>query len=142
MLRHLIAGRTSAVMLLLVVATSFAIPNGQAESWRVTAYAAGSSDSVAIRTISGTRTGLGHPAGMVVGGGSELLVTNKANNSVTVYARGAGGNVAPRRTISGARTGLIDPRDVALDSSGILYVSNIKNSTITVYEVCRSNCGP
>src|SRR5574337_1360581 len=89
--RHLIGWRTFAVILLLVLATSLAKINGPAESWRMTAYAAGSSGSVALRTISGTRTGLGHPAGMVVGGGSELLVSNKANNSVTVYARGAGG---------------------------------------------------
>jgi len=116
--KYLIAWRTFAVTLLLVFATSLAMTNGLAESWRMTAYAAGSSESVALRTISGTRTGLGHPAGMVVAGGSELQVSNKANNSVTVYARGAGGNVAPRRTISGARTGLIDPRDVALDSNG------------------------
>src|SRR5713226_8743640 len=130
--RHLIVWRTFGVMPLVVLAASFAVSNGQPGSSRITAYASGSSDNVALRTIGGARTGLGHPAGITLGGTSDLHVSNKANNSVTVYTRGARGNVAPRRIISGARTGLDNPRDVVLDSSGNLYVSN-KNNSITVY---------
>ena len=82
-------------------------------------------------SISGARTGLGHPAGITLDGASDLHVSNKANNSVTVYTRGVRGNVAPRRTISGAGTGLNNPRDAVLDSRGNLYVSN--RNSITVY---------
>ncbi len=53
-------------MLLLVVAANLAISNGEPESSRITAYAAGSSDNVALRIISGARTGLGHPAGITL----------------------------------------------------------------------------
>jgi len=92
-------------------------------------------------SISGARTGLGHPAGITLDGASDLHVSNKANNSVTVYTRGVRGNVAPRRTISGAGTGLNNPRDVVLDSGGNLYVSN--RNSITVYAPrARGNAPP
>ena len=102
-------------MLSLVLAVNFAMSNGQPGASRTTANAAGPSDTAALRTISGARTGLGHPAGITLDGASDLHVSNKANNSVTVYTRGVRGNVAPRRTISGAGTGLNNPRDVVLD---------------------------
>ncbi len=78
MQRYLIALRTFAVVVLLVLAANLAISNGQPESSRITAYAAGSSDNVAVRTISGARTGLGHPAGITLDGTTVLLTVQAA----------------------------------------------------------------
>jgi hypothetical protein len=59
--------------------------------------------------LQGAATGLSSPSGVVADvANSELLVTN-VNNSVTVYARTAGGNTAPLRTLQGAATGLNNP---------------------------------
>ena len=49
--------------------------------------------------------------GLLVAGAAEaqeeLFVANDTNNSITVYGRTAGGNIAPLRTLSGAATGLL-----------------------------------
>ena len=45
----------------------------------------------------------------------ELAVVDTSNNSVTVYARTASGDVAPLRTLSGGATGLNSPAGLALD---------------------------
>lgn len=64
---------------------------------------------------------------------SGLYIPNAGADSITVYAPGASGNVAPLRTIRGALTGLITPYSVALDAAGNLYVTNGNGSSITVY---------
>ncbi|MDP9018004.1 MAG: hypothetical protein M3N19_06775 [Candidatus Eremiobacteraeota bacterium] len=43
-----------------------------------------------------------------------IYVANGVNNSITEYATGANGNVAPIRTISGANTGLSGPAGVSI----------------------------
>lgn len=47
--------------------------------------------------------------------------------SVTVYAPGANGNVAPQRSIMGKDTGLVNPNGIAVDADGNIYVSNVSN---------------
>src|SRR5437868_3910345 len=59
-------------------------------------------------------------------------VANFQGNSVTEYAEGANGNVAPVATISGANTGLSAPEGVVVDlSSGTTFVSNHGNDSVT-----------
>jgi hypothetical protein len=58
------------------------------------------------------------------GGSSGPVATLAAPNSVTIYAAGANGNVAPIRTIYGSETDLYDPAGVALGVSGAVYVTN------------------
>jgi hypothetical protein len=54
-----------------------------------------------LRIIQGNRTGLSNPTGVFVDAvNNELLVANWGNHTITVYPRGAGGNVTPRRVIS------------------------------------------
>ena len=64
---------------------------------------------------------------------SGLYVANGYSNSITVYALGATGNVAPVRTIIGPSTGLFGPYGIVLDGIGNLYVANLANNSITVY---------
>ncbi len=96
-----------------------------------------------IRDISGSNTGLSQPFGIAVGADGEIYVANDtefaSTESITVYAAGANGNVAPIRTIAGANTALFDPTGVAVDSQGDAYVSNIGSyndsipPSVTVY---------
>ena len=76
---------------------------------------------------------LGLPAGCAasstVSGTAEPTVVT----GVTVYAKGAMGDVAPVRTIAGARTGLQFPSAVAVDARGERYVADRTANTVTVY---------
>jgi hypothetical protein len=110
----------------------------------VTVYAAGSTGNVApTQTIAGTRTGLDIPVQIAVDSNSNIYVANvtypnSGNGSLTVYAAGANGNVAPTETIEGAKTGLNLPAGIALDSSDNIYAANFDRtdytaSSITVY---------
>jgi hypothetical protein len=94
----------------------------------VTVYAAGSAGNVApIATISGTNTLLSNPFGIALDSSNNIYVANGINTgtaSVTVYAAGSNGNVAPTRTITGTLTGLADPSGVAVDPLGRIFVAN------------------
>ena len=90
----------------------------------------------ATATIAGSNTGLGFPRGITLDAAGRLYVTNVANqlnNSITVYAAGAMGNIPPTVTIAGSNTGLNHPWGIALDGAGQLYVTNGNDSTINVY---------
>jgi hypothetical protein len=110
----------------------------------VTVYAAGANGNVApIRTIAGSNTGLDSPWSLALDAGGKVYVTNLAtfpmkHDSVTVYASGANGNVAPIQTIVGSNTGLQAPFGIALDASGNIYVTNLvskirKYDSVLVY---------
>ena len=55
------------------------------------------------------------------------------NNTVTVFALDADGDVVPTRTIAGSATLLSLPIDVAVDAASNLYVGNRTGSMVTVY---------
>jgi hypothetical protein len=107
----------------------------------VTVYAAGSAGNVApMATISGANTGLLNPTGIALDSANRIYVANGLNTttpSVTVYAAGANGNVAPIATIAGSNTGLADPSGIAVDAVGRIYVGNENspsfNGIVTVY---------
>jgi 6-phosphogluconolactonase (cycloisomerase 2 family) len=66
-----------------------------------------------------------------------------AVTSVTVYAKGSVGNVAPVRIIAGARTGLRFPSAIATDSHGNRYVADRAADSVTVYGTsARGNAAP
>jgi hypothetical protein len=85
----------------------------------VTVYPAGTNGNVApLRTISGSNTGLFGSLG-IARDGSGIHVVNQQGGigrlgSVTAYATGANGNVAPIQTISGPNTQLKHPAGVAV----------------------------
>ena len=71
----------------------------------------------------------------------EIFVDNSGNNSVTVYSRTGGGNIAALRTISGAATGLNSPEGLAVDPvNKEIFVANDfpANGTVTVYDLTAS----
>jgi hypothetical protein len=104
----------------------------------VTVYAANANGNVApIQTVSGSSTGLNHPFGITLDASRNIYVSNgplpDGPFSVTVYAAGATGNVAPIRTIGGSKAGLSGPGGIAVDAAGNLYAANYHPSSVTVY---------
>ena len=75
---------------------------------------------------------------------NELFVTNNGNNSVTVYARTANGNVVPVRTLAGAATKLDGPIGLAVDTvNNELFVANDNTDSITAYPLtANGNVAP
>jgi hypothetical protein len=67
------------------------------------------------------------------GAAAFSFVSNNQGNSVTEYAKGANGNVAPVATISGPHTRLSGPRGLALERSGDLVVANQDDNSLTEY---------
>ncbi len=98
----------------------------------ITVYGLGASGNAApIATIGGPNTGLRGPQGMALDANDVLYVSNfgllpggQPASSITAYAPGANGNVAPIATIAGPNTGLRRPSALALDSSGRIYAAN------------------
>jgi hypothetical protein len=79
--------------------------------------------------IKGASTGLADPQGVVADTAGHVFVANLGGNSITEYATGASGNVAPMATISGAQTGLSGPTGLALLGSE-LWVSDSTTNTL------------
>ena len=79
------------------------------------------------------------PRGLALDSAGNIYVTNASGiDSITIYAAGKFGNVAPINIISGAHTGLNSPRGIGVDSDGKIYVSNDGSDnkgvdTVTVY---------
>ena len=85
-----------------------------------------------VAAIEGDHTGLRNPAGLTLNSAGLLFVTNYGADSVTQYASGAAGNVAPIATIKGALTGSLVLGD-ALDAAGDLFVTNYGDASVTEY---------
>jgi sugar lactone lactonase YvrE len=121
----------------LAVGASGKIYVGNIGNNSVTVYAAGSTGNVApTQTIAGTRTGLAGPHQLALDSNSKIYVADSyasGKGSLTVYAAGANGNVAPVETIEGSGTQLDGPDGIALDSSNNIYAANAGNNSITVY---------
>ena len=100
------------------------------ETDSVAVFAAGSSGNVApTRFIQCSRTELAEPIQVALDSSLNMYVVNHVGEnhvgeSVTVYAAGANGNVAPIRRITGDRTKLNYPFGVAVAGDGDVYVAN------------------
>jgi hypothetical protein len=95
-------------------------------------------NSAPIATISGQNTGLTGGVGQVAldnNGNIYVIQTAFSTQEITVYDRGATGDVAPIATISGSNTQLFETNGIAVDGSGKIYVANFNgpNSSVTVY---------
>jgi hypothetical protein len=115
----------------------------------VTVYQATAKGNVKpLHTIAGSKTGLIGPYGLALDAKHNVSVVNTnggsaATGSVTVYAAGATGNVAPTGTISGSNTGLFYPFGITLDSSKKTYVTNYNGQSVTVYAAgAKGNVAP
>jgi hypothetical protein len=105
----------------------------------VTVYAAGATGNAKpIETISGSTTGLAVPTGIAIDSvNGDIYVSNisggrSRRGSITIYAPGSNGDVAPLGVIEGSKTRLDYPHCLALDASGNIDVTNGNNS-VTVY---------
>lgn len=108
-------------------------------------FAAGANGNVApIQTISGSNTGLNASSAIALDASGKIFVANYYGRvgygSVTVFAAGANGNVAPVQAIFGSRTQVSFPTGIAV-RGGRIYVasqncaSSSCPSTITVFAV-------
>jgi hypothetical protein len=79
--------------------------------------------------IKGASTGLADPQGVVSDSSGRVFVANFSADSITEYANGASGNVAPVATISGSQTGLSGPTGLAL-SGTTLWVTDANTDTL------------
>jgi len=114
---------------------------------QVSAFATnGGGNVVPVKTIGGSQTQLSYPQSMAFDSAGNLYVVNAGfdpsssgtpNPSITVYARGSSGNVAPIRVIAGPNTGFTGASGLgglAIDASGRLYVPEHNGSdTCTPY---------
>lgn len=113
---------------------------------RLTVYAAGSKGNVApIVTITGARTGLAYPLGIVLDSDDNIYVTNtetantgddaQYNASITIYPAGSTGDAQPVAIITGNDTDLDYPRAIALDSSRNIYVTGYVNGLANAIDI-------
>jgi hypothetical protein len=84
--------------------------------------------------ISGASTGLDQPTGVAAGSDGDVFVANAGADSITEYAPGASGDVAPITTIAGAQTGLASPSGVAISGSS-LWVTDATTNTVEEFTV-------
>lgn len=79
----------------------------------ITEYAPGASgDATPIATIGGSKTGLDTPSSLTVSG-TNVWVTDPADNLVEAFSAGSSGNILPAMTLSGATTKLDHPVQVS-----------------------------
>jgi glucose/arabinose dehydrogenase len=122
-------------------------------SGAVAVYPPGSDGNATPSTvIAGPNTQMASPSAVAVDQSGSIYVTNKGpmkcthfpggrscspngHGSITVYARGSSGDVAPTATITGANTGLQFPFGISLDSNGNIYVLNGAESPSTFVRV-------
>ena len=67
----------------------------------------------------------------------DVYSSNFNADSITEYAPGASGNVAPICTIAGSNTGLAENDDISLAPDGTLYVGNFSGNPVEVYRAGR-----
>ncbi len=96
----------------------FAVTFESAGSQTLTATDASTSSIRGSATVNVTRT---------------LFVVNATNFTVTGYAAGTNGNVAPALAIVGLNTNLDFPLGIARDAAGRIYVANHGANNILVY---------
>jgi hypothetical protein len=93
-------------------------------------------DVAPSRVISGSLTGIGPgfgPDDVKVDSAGDVYASNFNADSITEFAPGASGNVAPICTIAGSNTGLDDNDDISLAPDGTLYVGNFAGNPVEVF---------
>lgn len=110
----------------------------------ITVYAPGADgNALPISSISGSNTQLGQNiTGLALDASGNLYAANDDVDvqSVTVYAPGAAGNVAPIHEISGGSTGLANLTSLAVDADGDVFAGCSEYDGV-VYEFAAGSYG-
>jgi hypothetical protein len=117
------------------------VANGLPSSPSITIYTEKSNGNVApIESIAGSNTKLIEPAGVGVDSHHNIYAGNwagetRGEGSVTVYAAGEYGNVAPSQIIYGPPSGgvMILPDGTGFDSKDNIYVAGYMTDSVSVY---------
>jgi hypothetical protein len=112
--------------------------SGSGHLGSITVYAPGATGNVSpTATIAGSRTALSGPQGIAIDPvngeiyvsneptGSDPAIGSSEEGSISIYARGSNGNVAPLARIHGSATELGDPFGLTFDDAGNLYVASV-----------------
>jgi DNA-binding beta-propeller fold protein YncE len=102
----------------------------------ITVYPRSAAGDVApTRTISGPRTRLNMPSGIVFDERrGEILVANDMDDAILVFRADASGDTAPIRVLAGNRTGIKNPTGLFLDTKhDELWVANFGGNGLTVH---------
>ena len=121
---------------------------------QVSAFPTGAGGNIApVKTIGGSQTQLDDPQSIVFDAAGNLYVVNAGANpgtsgmldpSITVYAKGSSGNVAPTRVIQGSNTGFASASGLgglAVDAAGELYVPEHNGSEACTPNGCTVDAG-
>ncbi len=103
--------------------------------------------SPGANVITGSATNLLDPAGIAVDSTNKIFVANQGGasgiGSVTTYAPGSAGNVAPLQTIAGPATGLTISSGIAVNpGNGDIFVSNLSGSITVFAATANGNATP
>lgn len=107
---------------------------GPSSTGSVTIYSGDATGNAApLGTIAGTSTGVDDPTSIALDAAGNIYVANaqtsvpKSGGSITVFAAGSVGNVAPMQTITGPQTGLTGPTAVAVDDDANIYIAEYRS---------------
>ncbi len=99
--------------------------------------ATASGDAAPVETLGGHNTRIVSPSALAFDERGALYVANEGRSgdgaSITVYAAGATGDMAPDRTVEGTQTALTDPTAIAVDSRGEIYAVDAATSAVLVF---------
>jgi hypothetical protein len=132
-------GVLAAAMVGLPTAASAAAVPAFGTTWVVSESANSvtelSASGATLGKIQGNATGLTEPQSVAVDAAGQVFVTNKTADSITEYADGATGNIAPIATISGSQTGLSSPVGIAIAGSDVWVADSDVNGTLERFTV-------
>jgi hypothetical protein len=112
----------------------FAANGGVGGESDILVYAPGAKGTQSpIADVSGSKTGLDGPWGLVTDKAGDIYVTNQRLGQILYFAAGASGDIAPKRKIAGSKTGLKSPVSIVLNNSSQIVVADSGASKILAF---------
>jgi hypothetical protein len=76
----------------------------------------------------GGKSGLYSAFSVSLNSSDDIIVPNDSIPGISIFKKGAKGNVKPNAVISGSSTGITDLTSVGLDAKGLIYATNFSGS--------------